>query len=46
LSKRLDLFQLLAPQIVDVLVECQESPLSRELRLPALKTTGNGEKRL
>jgi hypothetical protein len=28
LAKRLDLFQLLAPQFVNIFVECQESPLT------------------
>jgi hypothetical protein len=33
LAQRLDLFQFLTPQFVNVFVECQENPLKRELRL-------------
>ena len=31
LSQRLDLFQFLAPQFVNIFVECQESPLIAEV---------------
>src|SRR5271169_1586532 len=37
LTKRLDLFQLLAPQLVNVFVECQESPLTGNCALRALQ---------